>query len=77
MQVELSFGGKGEIDLSNFVPSGTWDVTSGIGYGNYYSEKGNRIQPNSMRTNRTDVTFNIKVHRKVNRSQLLIIVPDF
>ena len=77
MQVELSFGGEGKIDLSNFVPSGTWDVTSGIGHVNYYSDKLNRLEPRWAPTNRTDVTFNIKVHRKVNISQLLIIVHDF
>ena len=56
LQVEINFSGKGNIDLSSFVPSGTWDVTSGIGKVNHYAD------PWSPRT---DVTFHIRVQRKV------------
>lgn len=61
-QVEIHFKGNGSIGLSNFVPSGTWDVRSGTGHVNRYSDT---LHPNKIDTSKTDATFNILVQRKV------------
>ena len=62
LQVEISFDGKGEINLSDFVPSGTWDLSSGTAHVSYYLDPS---RPNNGPTSKTDVTFNILVRRKV------------
>ena len=65
-KVQIDVKGDGSIDFSNFVPSGTWDVSSGVGYVNHYTVPS---LPHEMATsryrNKTDVTFNILVRRKV------------
>ena len=52
----------GSVDFSDFRLSGTWDVSSGVGHVNYYQVPSLPFLPN----NKTDITFNILVTRKVS-----------
>ena len=61
---------------SNFFPSGTCDVSSGVGNVNFYTVPS---LPHEMATsryrNKTDITFNILVRRKVltlNRDKSMV-----
>ena len=75
-KVQIDVKGDGSIDFSNFVPSGTWDVSSGVGNVNFYTVPS---LPHEMATsryrNKTDITFNILVRRKVltlNRDKSMV-----
>ena len=60
-QVQINVKGDGSIDFSDFVKSGTWDVSSGVGHINHYTVPSLPFLPK----NKTDITFNILVKRKV------------